>query len=205
MEKKPKRTNKSAKKKADIYNHIIDTALYLAAEKGWQDLLLNDIAKKADITLADLYTNFPNKIAILNGFQRRTNDSILRTGIEEGSSSRDQLFGILMCRFDVLQTYRESIRVILRDVAFEPLTAITQFPELYSSMASMLEVAGISSSGIGGALRVKGLILVYLRALRIWLNDDSTDLSETMASLDRDLARAESLLGMLNQSKMSKN
>lgn len=205
MEKKPKKTNKSTEKKVDIYNLIIDTALYLAAEKGWQDLLLNDIAKKADITLADLYINFPNKIAILNGFQRRTNESVLRSDIEEGSSSKDQLFGVLMCRFDILQTYRESIRVILHDVAFEPLAAITQFPELYFSMASMLEAVGVSSSGIAGTLRVKGLIFIYLRALRIWLNDDSPDLSETMASLDRDLARAESLVGMLNQSKISKN
>ena len=65
-------------------------------------------------------------------------------------------------------------------------------------MSSMLEAAGISSSGIVGILRVKGLILIYMRSLKVWLNDDSQDLSETMATLDRDLARADRLLGMLN-------
>ena len=195
---KPKKINQSAKNKADPYNHIINTALNLAVENGWQGLLLTEIAKEADLSLADLYIHFPNKIAILNGFQKRTNDSILRAGVEIGSSHRDQLFGVLMRRFDILNPYKDSIRSILRDIAFDPVTSMMQAPQLYISMSSMLEAAGISSSGIVGILRVKGLILIYMRSLKVWLNDDSQDLSETMATLDRDLARADRLLGMLN-------
>ena len=202
MGKKPKKVNQSAKKRADTYNHIINSALKLAAEKGWKSLLLNDIAKEANLTLADLNFHFPNKMAILIGFQRRTNDSILRTGVEIGSSYRDQLFGVMMCRFDVLQPYKNSIRLILRDIACDPVASMIQAPQLFFSMSSMLEAAGISSSGIGGALRVKGLILIYMRSLRVWLNDDSPDLSETMATLDRDLARADRLLGILNQNQI---
>lgn len=202
MEKKPKKGNQSATKKADTYNHIINSALKLAGEKGWQGLLLNDIAKEAGLTLADLYFHFPNKMAILIGFQKRTNDSILRISEEIGSSYRDRLFGVLMCRFDVLYPYKDSIRIILRDIACDPVASMMQAPQLFFSMSSMLEAAGISSSGIGGALRAKGLILIYMRSLRVWLNDDSSDLSETMATLDRDLARADRFLGILNQKQV---
>ena len=57
----------------------------------------------------------------------------------------------------------------------------------------MLEAAGISASGPFGLLRTKGLLAVWLAALRVWLADDSNDLSRTMAALDRYLRRAERL------------
>src|SRR5262249_42637473 len=55
----------------------------------------------------------------------------------------------------------------------------------------MLEAAGISTAGIRGALRVKGLIALYGMTLRTWLSDDTPDHARTMAALDRGLQRAE--------------
>jgi AcrR family transcriptional regulator len=204
MEKKPKKKIRSAKNKTDPFNHIINTALDLAEKRGWQGLLLNNIAEEAGLTLAELSKHFSSKTAILNGFQKRTNDAVLCSGIADGSSCRDQLFGILMHRFDILEPYRNSIRLIIRDVARDPFTALMQGPQIYSSMALMLEAVGVVTTGIEGALRVKGLILIYARALRIWLYDDSADFSETMSALDRDLTRAESMAGMLNKSHVIK-
>lgn len=63
-------------------------------------------------------------------------------------------------------------------------------------MALALELAGISSSGLSGALRVKGLLVAYGDAFRTWLGDDSQDLTPTMAALDRNLRRAEKLAGL---------
>ena len=57
----------------------------------------------------------------------------------------------------------------------------------------MLEAAGISSVGLAGSLRIKGLALVYLNALRVWLEDDSPDMARTMAAVDKGLRRAEQL------------
>ena len=45
-----------------------------------------------------------------------------------------------------------------------------------------------------GALRVKGLALIYLSALRAWLRDESADKARTMAVLDTQLRRAEALM-----------
>lgn len=198
MEKNSKRkTNRSAKNKEESYDHVIDTAFKLAVERGWRGLLLNDIAEVAGLTLAELHKQFPTKTKILNAFQRRTNDYVLASGVVEGSSYRDRLFGVLMLRFDILHPYRDAIRLISRDVACDPLATITQCAQLFSSMALMLEAAGINSGGIDGAIRVKGLALIYSHALQAWLSDDSPDLSKTMAVLDRDLDRAERLVEML--------
>lgn len=198
MEKSRKRrTNRSAKNKDEPYDHVIDTAFKLAVERGWRSLLLNDIAEAVGLTLAELHKQFPTKTAILNAFQRRTNDCVLASGGVEGSSYRDRLFGVLMLRFDILQPYRDAIRLIARDVAYDPLTTINQCAQLFSSMASMLEAAGINSGGIDGAIRVKGLAFIYAHALQTWFSDDSPDLSKTMATLDRDLDRTERLVGIL--------
>ena len=47
-----------------------------------------------------------------------------------------------------------------------------------------------------GIIRVKGLAAIYLSVLRVWLNDDSEDMAQTMSALDRALRRAEFLLGL---------
>ena len=65
------------------------------------------------------------------------------------------------------------------------------------SMAWMLEAAGLNSGGINGAIRTKGLAVIYGCALSAWLADDSPDASKTMAVLDRGLARAERLSWIL--------
>ena len=49
--------------------HVIDTALNLAAEKGWRDLALADIAQAAGLSLAELYGLHPSKQAILDAYR----------------------------------------------------------------------------------------------------------------------------------------
>ncbi len=64
-------------------------------------------------------------------------------------------------------------------------------------MAWMLEAAGLGAAGVRGLVRVKGLALVYMAVLRVWLDDDSDDSAATMATLDRRLRQAESLVMLL--------
>jgi len=63
----------------------------------------------------------------------------------------------------------------------------------------MLETSGISASGLKGALRLKGLLAVYMTGLRVFANDESDDLAKTMAEVDKRLGQAERLSEMLNR------
>ncbi|MDP9095246.1 MAG: TetR family transcriptional regulator, partial [Pseudomonadota bacterium] len=58
------------------------------------------------------------------------------------------------------------------------------------SMKWLLEAAGVPATGVSGALRIHGLMALWLYALRSWEQDDSLDLSGTMAAVDRGLDRA---------------
>jgi hypothetical protein len=64
------------------------------------------------------------------------------------------------------------------------------------SMAWLQDAAGLRSGGLRPRLQRHILTAIYLKTLRIWLADDSTDLAKTMASLDKDLRRSESFAGL---------
>ena len=189
MGKKPRKTKRKTKSGQPTPDRVIDAALTLAATGGWRQLGLAGIAEEAGLTLAQLRSVFPSKAA---------DERVLAGGKAEDGAARDRLFDVLMRRFDVLQPDRSAVRAIIRDSLCDPLAVLCQGPMLLCSMASMLEAAGLSSACLNGALRTKGLALVYLVALRAWLKDDSTDLAKTMAVLDRGLRQAEKMAAFLN-------
>lgn len=183
-------------KKADIPDHVIGAALGLAAAGRWGDLSLAEIAEAAGLPISKVYPVFSSKQAILDAFSRRIDAAVLTESDPDSAEApaRDRLFDVLMRRFDALDPYKEGIGNLLFDQMRDPLAALCGLIQLRRSMALMLEAAGLSSSGLRGVVRLKGLSLIYLTALRIWLRDDSPDKARTMAVLDRQLRRAEALV-----------
>ena len=186
-----------ARKTGDIAERIISAALELAVSDGWGAASLSDIAARAGVTLAELRNAFSSKAAIVNGFVKGIDEKVL-AGIEggdEASSTRDRLFDVLMRRFDALAPHKAGIAAILRDTCTDPVGGMCLLPRFLCSMAWMVEAAGLSSAGVAGMVRAQGLALIYANAFRVWLRDDSADSSQTMAALDRDLCRAERMIG----------
>lgn len=174
---------------------LIDAALELTAERGWRDLMLAEVAAKANLSLADAYMAFPTKSALLNGFVARIDRQVLAGEAPDmGENVRDRLFDVVMHRLDALEPYKDAVGAVVDDLPADPLTALAMLPAFGNSMAWTLEKAGVSASGLSGALRIKGLAIIYLSTLRTWLQDDSADAARTMAALDRALRRTEMLI-----------
>jgi AcrR family transcriptional regulator len=180
-------------KKADIPDHIIDTAMRLAAERGWRDLSLAEIADEAKLPISKVYPVFSSKQAILNAYSRRVDAAVLAAEEPEAreGGARDRLFDVLMRRFDALGPDHEALGNVICDQARDPLSALCSLRQLCRSMACMLEAAGLSAAGARGAVRVKALGATYLATLRVWLRDDTPDKARTMAALDRNLGRLD--------------
>jgi AcrR family transcriptional regulator len=189
----------SGKKKSAPPKDVIAAALKLAAERGWQAIALADIAAAAGLTLAELHSRYPSKQSILQGFSRDVDRRVVAgaDGADSGESARDRLFDVIMGRFDAMAPYRDGIAAVARDVGRDPLAVLCGANQVLRSMALMLETAGISSTGLVGAVRTKGLAAIYLATLRTWLRDDSADKAKTMADLDAKLRRAEQILGAM--------
>jgi AcrR family transcriptional regulator len=177
----------------DAAQSAIEAALTLAAEKGWRDLALADIAEAAGLSIAQLYAIYPSKTDILSAYSRNIDAAVLAEtdAPGEGESAKDRLFDLLMRRFDKLDAHKAGLVRIAEDTGRDPLALVCSLANLDRSMAAMLEAAGISTTGLRGVVRIKGLAAVYLAGMRAWFRDDSADKAKTMAALDKALGRAE--------------
>ncbi|SDH14375.1 hypothetical protein [Roseospirillum parvum] len=178
-------------------DRLVEAALELAADRGWADLPLAEIAARAEVPLEVALGLYPCRGRLLDDFMRWVDHRVLTSGspIDFSEGPRDRLFDILMRRFDVLQTHREGVRAIAHDVAGDPAICLTSSRRVARSMVAMLEAAGISTSGLRGLARLKGASLVYAWAAKAWMKDDSEDMAKTMAALDKALDRAEMFAG----------
>lgn len=170
-----------------------EAALTLADERGWNQVALRQVARRAGVPLAELYRHCPSKWRLLRAHARRVDALVAADQDPEDlqEPARDRLFEVLMRRFDVLQPHRAGIRSILECTLRDPAQAMGGAAQLRRSMRRMLEAAQLPTGGLQGELRLDGLCGLYLWALRTWVDDDTADLSRTMATLDGALRRIE--------------
>jgi ubiquinone biosynthesis protein COQ9 len=175
---------------------IIDAALRLAGERGWNGLSLDEIANAAGVNLAEFREEFQSKAQILAAFTRAVDDAVLaKIGRPEpGTVSRDRLFDVLMTRFEVMAPYKLALRRITGDLRYRPGESLMQAGAATRSMYWMMAAAGLEADGPRGTLRIPGLMGIYARAFDIWLEDDDPGMARTMAALDSRLRRAERMV-----------
>jgi len=179
----------------------IRAALDLARERSWGEITLDDIARAANLDLADLRREFSCKSDIIRAFQREVDAEVLAKlrAPAEGQTARDRLFDIVMTRFEVMQPYKPALKRIWSYLCCRPGEAGALLCSSLASQYWMLAGAGAKLDGPIGALRVTGLASVYGKVFQVWLGDDSPSLDKTMAALDRRLARGERMLSAVEQ------
>ncbi len=179
-----------------ISRRILDSALALAAEHPWRSVTMEMIAAHSEIPLDRLYALYPSRTALLKAFFRRIDEQVLKGHDPEDRDEpvRDRLLDVFLRRFDALGPHKEAVRSIARDMYTDPMAMLCLAPTMGNTMAWSLEAAGLSASGPMGFLRIKGLSAIYASAMRVWLRDETEDLSRTMAHLDRRLKQAEAFV-----------
>lgn len=182
-------------KTKSIPEKIIDAALKLASDLSWEYITLSDIAKEANVEMADFRDFFEDKTDILVAYGRRIDRKVLSEikDIDMNESEKDRLFEVLMERFDVINEDRDAVVSILKSLKSDPKAVLISAPHLKHSMAWMMEAAGIQSHGWKGAGQLMALTLTYLNVVRTWKTDETEDMAKTMAALDKGLVRYEKL------------
>lgn len=172
---------------------VSEAAMTLADQRGWNNVALVDVARAAGVSLTELYRHCRSKRRLLIAFTRHVDRQVLGDTDPEDleEPAKDRLFELLMHRFDLLKPHRAGIRSVLECYARDPAQALGGLAQLRRSMRSMLEAGDISTAGVRGELRLQGLCAIYLYTLRTFLDDESEDLSRTMATLDTALRRIE--------------
>ncbi len=175
---------------------LIAAVFSQAALRGWSDVNIAEAAREAELPLDRVRARFPGRGAVLLRFGVMADQAALAAGSSE-PSPRERLFDMVMSRFDALQQHRAGILQLLRALRTAPSTSLLLYGATLRSMKWLLDGASIPTSGVVGTLRVHGLLALWLYALRAWENDDSADLSATMAAVDRGLDRAIQAENML--------
>lgn len=178
----------------DAAKRALAAFLGLAAAEGYARVSLRGVAEAAGLEFGELYRLFPDKAALVAGFLAEIDTEVL-AGVTPQSdpeeTARDRLFDVVMRRYDALKPHRAAWRAIRSAVARDPLLALALAPAVHRSMAAALEAAGLASDGLAGALRRHGLLGIHIAVSRVFEQDETADLSRTMAALDGRLKATE--------------
>lgn len=172
---------------------IIDAMLRVMARKPWEEVSFEEIAREAGISLGTLREIFAGRVEILAAFTARIDRTVLdrRDPDMDDEAPRERLFDIMFARFEVLQPHRDAIASLIDGVRGDLALALALNRLVTASMGWMLSGAKIGATGPAGAFRAQGLAFVWVRTLRVWLQDDDPGLARTMAELDKQLRSAE--------------
>lgn len=182
----------NAKKKT-----LSDAAVFRAcfdriAEKGLGKTRLSDIARTLKIPMPQLYTTYPSVEAILGRFCDHVDANMLEAVTNDDSSSkRDLYFEMIMARIDALQEYRPGVVRWLKDLGRVPERWPGTLCRFEQSMALMLDRAG--DSPVFPVKKI-GISYIYAATLRAWIKDETADMAQTMAALDKELARGATII-----------
>ncbi|TNE27374.1 MAG: TetR/AcrR family transcriptional regulator [Alphaproteobacteria bacterium] len=184
---------------------ILAAALELAAKRAWESVSLLDIARKAGVPHQDITAVFPQKYDITSAVLRDIDDrmSIEDLGLDgERDSLKDRLFEIVMFRFDLLAEDREAMVSMLKP-AMQSLEQAAQHKQGFChSMRLIIEKAEMDCDHVlKEDILIAALGLVYMMTVRIWLQDDSPDMTRTMAALDRYLERMLKILPLQDRAE----
>jgi AcrR family transcriptional regulator len=174
-------------------DRIVDALMTLAAEQPWNDIEIGEIAREANVTLAEFRDAFPSKGAVLAGLARRIDRQVLQGTSDDLAEepARERLFDVLMRRLDAMAPYKRALRRIAFALRSDPLSLLALNGVALNSMRFMLAAANISTEGPLGNLKVQGTVIAFANTLETWFTDDDPSHARTMARLDREIRRGE--------------
>lgn len=182
---------------ADPIDRLIDAMLDMVETDGWPGVTLDAVAVLAGMALPEAYALCADRGQLLDAYARRVDVAACADALVgvDAAARYDELLDILMRRFETLQRHRDAVTRLVRGVPADPITLLQRLPQSQRSFAFLAAAAGYPDRGIAGVVFAKVLSGVWLATQRDWLRDDTSDLSVTMASLDRNLGRALDLIG----------
>ena len=184
------------KRKPDQSKLIHAAALELAGASGWDNVTLEAVAAKAKLKLADVEALFSSPWDILLDVLKMLDAEVTADVADRlGDNWRDNLFELLMTRFDKAQEHRSAFASLPQSLLRNPCAAQKLSLHFVRMIDNMLKQAGLTSRLFMPAY-VAALSALYLSLVHTWEYDDSDDMSKTMAALDKRLGYFEQLVAL---------
>src|SRR5262249_13326826 len=177
-----------------VRRDLARAALDLAGKQPWREVTVAKLAEAAGRPLADLYGASLGEAVdcVEEAFDRAIADG---AALDPGQSVRDRLFDLIMRRFEAMEPHRAAVASMETGVDRDPILLAAQHQRHVRCARWVLALAGLEADGMTGQARAQGLGVIIGQARSAWRGDDAGDFAKTMASLDKNLRRAEEMFG----------
>ena len=180
---------------APLAERIVDAALDLAEEAGWEGLRLRTVAARLDVPLAEVLVHYRDLDAVADAWFRRAWSAML-TAPPAGFAAlpaRERLHLAMMRWFDALAPHREVTGQILAAKLYpaHPHHWMPLVFNLSRSVHWLREAALLDAVGRRRQMEEVGLTWLFLMTLAVWLRDETPNRERTRDILGHRLKDAD--------------
>ncbi len=189
-------TPKSESKSEQTRAAILETALALFRERGYEETTMRAIAEKANVSLGNAYYYFKSKEHLIQEFYMRTHVEHLaaaRPILDHEKTLKGRLLGVIRAKIETNEPYHAFAGILFTSAA-DPKSPLNPFsPE---SMPARREATAVFAEALDGAkTRLKlpadllpelpNLLWVFHMGLILfWIHDDSPGRERTYLLVD---------------------
>lgn len=173
---------------------LIILGFKLIEKKGWSYFSLKSLAKENKSDLESIKIFFKNKSQFLESFSEMIDNKVLANIDKDEfnkNSIKDNLFELIMLRFENLNHYKTGLKILLSDLKKSPVELKKIMKKVLDSMDLFLEIANVKNNYLMDFIKVNIIFIIYSYVFKVWLDDQSSEMSKTMVELDKWLSKAE--------------
>jgi AcrR family transcriptional regulator len=186
----------------DRGERIVDAAIALAEEIGWENVRLRIVAQRLGISLAEIGRHYRDLDAIANAWFARARHAMLAP-VPDGFfalSPRERVSIVMLRWFDALAPHRRVTVEMLRTKLwpFHPHHWVPMIFDLSRTILWVRDAAGLDAKPPRREIEEVGLSWLFVATLAVWAGDESENQERTRRFLDRRLGSAECALWLIS-------
>ncbi len=179
---------------------FLKASMHMAAESGWASVTPEAVIERMGLGKNTLPDHIQTSHDILLAFEKHISAQVRdSTGdFFSDETVKDKLFDIFMERFEAMRPYKSGLKSVFKGMNFKPKSAFLSKRPFRAMIKEIFETAsGEEITCPKGEVKLIGLSLVYLKTAHVWFDDETDDMSETMAELDKNLSLGEEFVTTL--------
>ena len=191
---------------------ILNTALDLLQEHGYEKTTMRAIAKKAGVSLGNAYHYFDTKEHLIQAFYHRTHQEHLAATVPELAQHADmknRLLAVLRLKISTLEPYHEFAGVLFKTAA-DPRSPLNPFAHeseqvRRDSIKLFEDLVADTKARMPPDLRAELPYLLWLYHMGIilfWIHDSSPKQARTFRLIDRTVDLIDKLISLASNPRM---
>jgi AcrR family transcriptional regulator len=191
---------------------ILETALRMFRDGGYEATTMRAIAKKAGVSLGNAYYYFPSKELLIQAFYHRTQEEHLRVSVpvlEKEPRLKARLLAVVRLKIETLEPYHEFAGALFK-IAANPESALNPFAASseavkQESIQLFEDVVMKSKAHIPQDLRKELPYLLWLFHMGIilfWIHDSSPKRARTYRLIDHSVDLVDRVISLASNPLM---